>query len=188
MKKPLISFALGSESQDYFENERVIYTGIGKVKAAYNLLKAISNDRPELVINLGSAGSNIFPAKSVVNCTKFIQRDMDCTPLGFAKWVTGFSDEDAILEYGRRIDLDIPEAVCGSGDSFDTSGVSEIYNVVDMESYALAKVCQLENIPFICIKYISDGADGNAGDTWHETVSNSAKALHGVYQRLTFRH
>ena len=40
-----------------------------------------------------------------------------------------------------------------------------------MEAYALAKVCYLYDIPFISFKYISDGADGDAGTDWDENVS-----------------
>ena len=35
-------------------------------------------------------------------------------------------------------------------------------DVVDMEAYALAKVCKLENINFRCFKFISDNADETA--------------------------
>ena len=101
--KTLISFALRDESLDYFNNEDVIYTGIGKIAASYHLTKAISTKKPDIIINLGSAGSNIFPAKTLVNCTAFIQRDMNGIPLGFERWVTPFSNEPALLQYGRRI-------------------------------------------------------------------------------------
>jgi adenosylhomocysteine nucleosidase len=40
------------------------------------------------------------------------------------------------------------------------------YNVIDMEVFALAKVAEQEKIDFLCLKYISDGADGNAADDW----------------------
>lgn len=173
--KNLISFAL--------EDENVIYTGIGKLSASYHILKAISLHKPDMIINLGSAGSNVFPTKTLVNCTSFIQRDMNAVPLGFDKWVTPFSNEAALLKYGNRIS-NLPEAVCGTGDSFDISDNYDIYNVVDMEGYALAKICQLEKIPFICIKYISDGADGKAAEDWHDSVSDSAAELYDIYKQI----
>ena len=52
-----------------------------------------------------------------------------------------------------------------------------IYNVVDMESYALAVIAMKENIPFLCLKYISDGADGSAADDWNELVHKAAVAF-----------
>ena len=44
-----------------------------------------------------------------------------------------------------------------------------IIDVVDMEAYAIAKVCKLENIQFKCFKYISDKADGNAENDWKKS-------------------
>ena len=53
-----------------------------------------------------------------------------------------------------------------------------------MESYALAKICKLEKIPFICIKYISDGDDGKAADDWQDSVSDSANDLFDIYKKI----
>lgn len=49
-----------------------------------------------------------------------------------------------------------------------------------MEAYALAHVAKQENIPFLCLKYISDGADGGAADDWNLQVHHAAKALRRV--------
>jgi len=36
----------------------------------------------------------------------------------------------------------------------------------------LAKVCHIYNIPFISFKYITDDADGDAGDDWEKNVGD----------------
>ena len=64
---------------------------------------------------------------------------------------------------------------CGSGDSFVTKKIEMNVDVVDMEAYALAKVCKLENIKFRCFKFISDNADENATSDWIENCKNGAK-------------
>jgi len=46
-----------------------------------------------------------------------------------------------------------------------------------MEAYALAKVCKLSQIEFICFKYISDNADDNANNAWNENLTNGALAF-----------
>ena len=61
-------------------------------------------------------------------------------------------------------------AICGTGDSFVEDSSNHHGEVVDMEAYALAKVCYLYNVPFISFKYITDGADGNAVVDWEENV------------------
>jgi adenosylhomocysteine nucleosidase len=47
--------------------------------------------------------------------------------------------------------------------------------VVDMEAYALAKVCKLQNINFKCFKFISDGADENAKDHWIDNCKKGSE-------------
>ena len=54
--------------------------------------------------------------------------------------------------------------------------ISLDYNVVDMEAYALAVVAMQEDIPFLCLKYISDGADDNAAEDWLVQVHKAAMA------------
>jgi adenosylhomocysteine nucleosidase len=69
----------------------VVFTGIGKVNAAYELTKAIQQQKPSLIINLGTAGSNYFAKGEVICCTRFVQRDMDVRGLGFKLYETPLS-------------------------------------------------------------------------------------------------
>lgn len=172
----LLVFALESEAGNEFENYNRVFVGIGKVKATYHLTKAIQKVKPDLIINLGTAGSTEFDRGSVVNCHRFIQRDMDVRALGFKKFQTPFSDESIILEYGLNIE-NRPNGICGSGDQFEIEHINPEYNVIDMEAFALAKVAEQEGIDFLCLKYISDGADGNAADDWTEEVKKASVAL-----------
>ncbi|HEY6900291.1 MAG TPA: hypothetical protein VI233_06600 [Puia sp.] len=96
-QNPLFVFALASEAAQEFDHLAPLFVGIGKVNAAYHLTKKIAEQRPGLIINLGSAGSNTFKHGEVVCCTRFIQRDMDVTPLGFSKYETPLSGIPPIL-------------------------------------------------------------------------------------------
>lgn len=179
-KKKLLVFALESEALGHFENESRLFTGVGKVNAAYQLTRRIAHERPEIIINLGSAGSNVFKKGEVVCCTSFIQRDMDVRPLGFAHYETPFCGQNIVLEYGHAI-TQLPQGTCGTGDNFEIQHSVMEYDVVDMEAYALAWVAKEEAIPFVCLKYISDGADGKAADDWLVSVHQAAEALQQVY-------
>ena len=64
---------------------------------------------------------------------------------------------------------------CGSGDSFVKNKIEMKIDLVDMEAYALAKVCKLEGLNFRCFKYISDNADDNATSDWIENCKKGAK-------------
>lgn len=182
-KNPLYVFALESEAADRFEDEKPLFIGVGKVNAAYYLTRQITQSRPSIIVNLGSAGSNVFERGSVVCCTGFIQRDMNVTTLGCEMYETPFSGVKPVLEYGIQID-NLQQGICGTGDNFEVNHSTTDYNVVDMEAYPLAYIAQKEDIPFLCLKYISDGADDNAAEEWSITVRKAAEALRATIDRI----
>jgi adenosylhomocysteine nucleosidase len=175
----LFSFALESEAAELFNGYNTLITGIGKVNAAYELAKAIHIKKPSLIVNLGSAGSNHFKKGEVVCCTKFVQRDMDVRGLGYAQYETPFSGLPPVLEYGLTME-GLPVSICGTGDNFEMGHSATTYNVVDMEAYALGMIAMKENIPFLCLKYISDGADDNAAEDWTIQVHKAAMAYWSI--------
>lgn len=185
MPTPLIVMALEQEAQGQFAGLPVMFTGVGKVNAAYQLAKAIAMHNPSHIYNLGSAGSTVFMAGTLVHCTEFVQRDMDVTPLGFARYQTPFDvgDSASKLVYGKQY-AHLPAGICGTGDSFHTDGAVEDFNVMDMEAYALAKICQAESIPFSCIKFITDGADGQAATDWGNALQQAAMGLRAAFDQL----
>jgi adenosylhomocysteine nucleosidase len=172
-------FALDIEAAGEFEKVNKVLSGSGKVNAAYELTRTIYQHRPKLIVNLGSAGSNQFKRGEVICCTQFIQRDMDARGLGFKPYETPFLGMGPVLRYGIKIE-GLPEGICGTGDSFEMSHLSTDYNVVDMEAYSYAYVAMKEGIPFLCLKYISDGADGAAAEDWMVQVHHAATAFKNI--------
>ena len=178
-QNPLLVFALEVEAQEEFNDFQKIFTGVGKINAAYHLFKGIEKYNPDIIINLGTAGSTAFNKGNVVCCTQFIQRDMDVMALGFQKFETPFATGEIILEHGIALE-DVPNGICGSGDQFEMEHKNLEYNVIEMEAFALAKVSKEENIPFLCLKYISDGANGGAAEDWVEQVKFAASAFRDI--------
>ncbi len=181
-KTTLVVFALEAEARTAFSEFQTLFCGVGKVNASHKLMRRLAAWRhakgsyPSLVLNVGSAGSGFFSRGDVVNCTRFIQRDFDATALGAAPYETPFeSGPGPILSGLRRAAF--PEGVCGTGDSFVTATKKEPWNVIDMEAFALAKVCHEESVSFGCLKYITDGANASAPTDWVSTLDNAAKAL-----------
>ena len=174
--KILFVFALEAEAAGEFTGYKTLITGIGKVSATYALVKHLQQTKPSLIVNLGSAGSSQFKRGEVICCSKFIQRDMDVRGLGFEQYETPFSNLPSLLEYGIMLP-GLPQGICGSGDTFEMNHFCNDYNVIDMEGYALALTAMKENIPFLCLKYISDGADGLAAEDWSVNVHKAAKAF-----------
>lgn len=176
MNKPLLVFAMKEESQDVFREYNVLHSGIGKVNAAYALTGYLQKHKPSIVINMGTAGSRKHKGGSIISCTSFIQRDMDVTALGFEKYKTPFSADPVIINHGV-LAKGFPEGLCGSGDNFDATAGADYFDAVDMEGYVFALICQREKIPFMCLKYISDGADGNAQKDWNKALHVTAEKL-----------
>jgi adenosylhomocysteine nucleosidase len=56
--------------------------------------------------------------------------------------------------------------------------------LVDMEAYAIAKVCLLKKINFLCFKYISDTADKNASNNWEQNISKGKISFKNKIQEL----
>jgi adenosylhomocysteine nucleosidase len=189
--RPLVVMALPQEGGPLFESAQVpvLYTGVGKINAAYRLTLKLAEYRAQnlplpLVVNFGTAGSAQFERGQLVSCSTFVQRDMDASPLGFEPGATPFDPAPKILTF-PSLTTHLPEAVCGTGDSFATSHVETHFTVVDMEAYALAKVCWLQGVRFGSIKFVTDGADDGAADAWQETVGHAAGKFLELYQRLS---
>jgi len=180
-KDILIVSALEVETQGQLEDYRVLYTGVGKVNATLELTKVLQKAHlhylppmPKLVINYGTAGSRELPIGELVDCTKFTQRDMNVTSLGFMQGQTPFENNAPIvLDYDHVEFNPIGKKMrCGSGDNFVQDN-KEIYSdVFDMEAYALAKVCYHYDVPFISFKYITDGADEHSPGDWKDNCSD----------------
>ncbi len=178
--------ALPNESKGLFEAEgiEVHYSGIGKVNAAFKAFEIIQKNGCKTLINLGSAGSSYFDAHSLVEVSEFVQRDMDVSPLGFEVGVTPMDDE-----YPAGIGLEsffdyLPKGTCGTGDSFETGLPKVPCNLVDMEGYAIAKVCKKLGVRFVSVKYITDGANDTAHLDWEENLLLGARKLLSLYQTV----
>ncbi|MEA3109981.1 MAG: adenosylhomocysteine nucleosidase [Gammaproteobacteria bacterium] len=192
LPRVLVVMALPAESDGVFETAGVpvLFCGVGKVNAAIALTRELARYVHEgellpLVLNFGTAGSRVHPTGTLVACCEFIQRDMDVRGLGFPLGVTPFDSTPLALQF-EPVFNHLPTATCGSGDSFATAdcetAAAPTCAVVDMEAYALAKVCWLEGAPFACAKYVSDGADTQAAADWQNNVHRAASEFFDLYQ------
>jgi len=172
---------VNGELDDYLSDPRqIIYTGVGKVNATGQLTERLHSSHlhylppmPKLVINYGTAGSRELPIGELVDCTKFIQRDMDVVGLGFMKHQTPYeSPNDMVIRCTSEFNPIGKNYTCGTGDSFVENIKEEDSNidVFDMEAYALAKVCNYYNVPFISFKYITDNVNEHSVGDWNDNL------------------
>lgn len=186
MSEIALIMALPNESKGLFEAEGidVHYSGIGKVNAAFKAFEVIQKTGCKTLINLGSAGSSHFDAHSLVEVTQFVQRDMDVSALGFKVGMTPMDeDHPAEIQWDGFFE-NLPKGTCGTGDSFETGLPKVPCNLVDMEGYAIAKVCKKLGVRLISVKYITDGANDTAHLDWEENLLLGARKLLSLYQMV----
>jgi len=165
----LILVALEEECpRELLSEWRVEYSGVGKVNAIISLSKAVSQERPKTVINFGTAGSIDPNLRGLKEVTTFKQRDMDVRSLGFNVGETPFDDIS-------DIHVERPGLSCGTGDNFVSSTQNIETDLFDMEAYAIAKFCLLNNLDFYCYKFVSDNANEEAAEDWKKNISKGAK-------------
>jgi adenosylhomocysteine nucleosidase len=155
------------------EEFKVWYHGVGKVNATMFATMACIQHDCEAVINYGTAGAlNKELSGQLIQVGLIRQRDMDARPqaeLG----VTPFEQTD----FAGDIRVSNSAWSCSSGDNFVQAPPELESDIVDMESYGIAKVCRHFNKPFICYKYVTDFADENAANEWESNQSNGAGAF-----------
>lgn len=177
--------ALPGESQGLFERENipVFYTGIGKVNAALTAADIIHKTKCKVMINLGTAGSSKFNTHDLIEVSTFVQRDMDLSPLGFKIGETPFDPIPVGIDLIPYFS-DLSKGICGTGDSFEIGATKVHCELVDMEGYALAKVCRKLGVQLISLKYITDGANHNAHNDWQANLIPGSKRLLEYYKKM----
>lgn len=174
----LIVFALKDEDCiSEYQGWVKIYTGVGKINATYNLTKAIEKYKPKKVINFGTAGGVNLAKHQFVKIGKFYQIDMNCNNFTHLSYATPFEkDYGFIGEEGVRL---------GTSDTFitNTKNLKEVIDLVDMEAYALAKICKLENIPFESYKYITDNCNEDSDSDWESNLKKAKTCYESVMEK-----
>lgn len=156
-----------------------ICCGTGKVNAAMACTELLIKYAPDCVINFGLSGAiNGVHRHEVVLGKTFIEHDFDLTPLGYK---LGEKPGQVYIYVGDGV---LNEHLGGgntklcnfvTGDCFVTSKElcdRLIYefdaNCCDMETAAMASVCFNFGVPFSSLRYLSDGADENAKESYRE--------------------
>jgi len=149
---------------------QVFYTGVGKVNAAHVATKYAMQRTCDAVINYGTAGTlNKELIGQLVEVGTIHQRDMDARPLS----PLGTTPYDLEHKASELTICDSPYTL-STGDNFVTNTPEIVTDLVDMEAYAIAKVCKHLAVPFYCVKYASDFADADAAEHWQDNVNKGA--------------
>lgn len=173
-----------------------LITGVGPVEAAVETTAALAglaqrNELPDLVICLGSAGSQTLDHGRIYWVDEVSYRDMDATALGIERGVTPFLDLPASLTLasgpqGQPYARLATGASVVSGEAYD--GIDA--DMVDMETYAVVRAAARFGLPVIGLRGVSDGKADLTGlsdwtDTLHIIDEGLAEALDLLETELT---
>lgn len=157
-----------------YQNNHIILmkSGIGKVCAAVAAAEMINNFSPDYIINTGVAGGidNSLSVMDIVLGEKNTYHDVWCGEeyehgqiQGFPTYFCG--NEDLLNKLTQiNSDVRIHKGLIVSGDKFITD-LEELKKIktlfpqalaVDMESTAIAQVCNIYSIPYLAVRIISD--------------------------------
>ncbi|MDP4201512.1 MAG: nucleosidase [Bacteroidota bacterium] len=152
-------------------------TGIGKVNALLAVVDAIGIQTPDLILNIGTAGSVDRDVDSIVICDTFVDRDMKkCKDFGVA-YHLDFKEElhdIPVINHWNK------NNTCNTGDSFVTRVIDEA-DAFDMENFAVAALCKRRHIPFVSVKYITDKIGENSVKHWEDKLEDAQKGLQAFF-------
>ena len=140
-----------------------LMTGIGPVEAAVSLAATLARlageeELPDLIVSLGSCGSQTLDHAAVYQVSSVGYRDMDASALGFPKGVTPLSDLPAVLPLPCPIP-GVPCATLSTGANVVSGGAYDAIEaeMVDMETWALVRAAQTFGVPLVALRGVSDG-------------------------------
>ncbi len=173
-----ISFVKG-----FWQGKEVVVAtaGVGKVFAAICAEAMILNYHPQWIVNTGVAGAldKGLRILDVVISQEVVQHDMDTSPLGDpVGLLSGINqvqlpaDPGLVARFKEAADALEVYALIGtvaSGDQFVAEGTKKQWIVeqfgaacCEMEGASIGQVCYVNQVPFVVLRAISDGAQEEA--------------------------
>ena len=188
-----------------FEGKKVIIakSGVGKVFAGICAQTMIITFKPDMLINVGVAGSlsKDLDIADVAIANNVVQYDMDTTavgdPLGMISGINIIylpcdqSIVDTLSECANELGIKSKVGTIASGDSFVNSREKKKYIVdnfsaisCEMEGAAIGQVCYVNKVPFCVIRAISDNGDENSENDYFVSMTKAS----GVAMDLTEKY
>lgn len=199
--RPLFDYAInnGGKESTVFSKKSVefklndtaviaVNCGIGKVNAATLTAKLIDTGC-DAILNYGLSGGIGTIKGDFVIPVSFLEHDFDLTCLGYKpcekpgqKYI--YEADKKLVDVLKEI---FPESTFGTavcGDRFisskkDSDFLSDTFGAMscDMETAAIASVCDMADVPFACLRRVSDGADESAAESYTDMNVKSGNIL-----------
>lgn len=157
-----------------------LHCGIGKVNAAAAAAH-LADCGCAAIVNFGLSGgiSGVCRGETVL-CTEFLEHDFDLSGIGYKPFEKPgqeyvYRADEKLCGIVRKLVPGIKEGTAVTGDCFVNDAAKRKFlkdefsaMCCDMETAAVAYVCRFSDIPFVCVRKISDDAGNDAIDSHRE--------------------
>lgn len=174
--------------------------GIGKVNAASATAFLISDKKADFILNAGLSGAvHSLKREDMVAGESYVECDYDLSAIGYPLGVKPdgqnyiYTADEKLLSYALE-SHGIKKAKTGTGDIFltdstkkklfyDTFGVEAF----DMETAAIASVCDKCGVPMLSLRKISDDADDCSVEDYREMNEREETCLTELLENILVR-
>lgn len=177
-----------------------VMSGMGKANSASATMGLIAVDKVDFILNAGLSGAvSHCRIGDIVLGERCVECDFDLTAIGYEPGQkpngqkTYLYASQTLLRLGE-MSAGLYRANLGTGDYFLTDKAKKEYvktvfgvNAFDMETGAIASVCDKNDIPFLCIRKISDDADDSSEITYREMNRREETCLTEVLLNIISR-
>ena len=174
--------------------------GIGKVNAASATSFLISDMKAEYILNAGLSGAvSGLKREDMVAAETYVECDFDLTAIGYGLGVKPDGQEyilkadEKLLSYALE-SKGIIKTKVGTGDIFLTDAVrKKLYldtfsiGAFDMETAAIASVCEKCGVPMVSVRKISDDADDCSVEDYREMNDRQESCLTELLDSILVR-
>lgn len=174
----------------------IVFSGIGKVNAAYACTLLCREFSPEFIVTTGlSGGLGRSSVLETVVATATCQHDSDTTalgdPIGLVSTVNKiyFPSDEKLTDLFCRL-TGAKKGVFACGDQFvaDKEKARKIVDnfdaiACDMESGAIGQVAYLAGVPYVAVRIISDGANEGAPLSFSELTEKASILLYDAVKK-----
>lgn len=174
-----------------------IESGIGKINAGFAAATLAIEFKATHILNAGLSGAiSELVREDILACTSYVECDFDLSAIGY-KLGEKSHEKDYVYYCDTKLlsyvpkNQDIKQGAVGTGDIFLTDKQrKKLYHDVfsikafDMETAAIAAICEKFDLPFLSIRKISDDADDCSVDAYREMNDRAETCLSEILMAI----
>ncbi len=181
----------------------VAQCGVGKVFSGVCAQTMILSFGATHIINTGVGGTltERLGILDIAIADGLVQHDMDTSPIGDpVGLISGINKiilptdkalSDIACSSAKKLGLRFERGAIASGDQFIADGERKAFIVknfgaicCEMEGAAIAQVCYINSIPFLCVRAISDSATGEAQMEFPKMAALAAEQSQALIEEI----